>query len=352
MTLTGPRTPLAAVMAALLLVAGCSGGDESREISFTVERLEEGTAVDRVPRRIVPGGEVIVSGVARNPHVAEQLWEQAGFTDSAPSLSDDEALVLIVGGEAVACPWEPRSMEVTGPGFVSVDVGHEPGTHCGAEWRPRALALTVDTDDLPQDPFELEVRAFEPRPFVVELGADGPQHLADAPIPGAVPGPEDGDPLPDEPPEQRVEQRAPDDLDESGGEPAVLTMAAVSRYPGFDAVHFQFDGRDPFTRAIAYVAPPLRDASGAPVEMTGNAFLESQIGPLSLHAYGGPDRLEGPPTAAITELVLLGAVNDTARWVIGVRGEPTPAVTSTTRFRSPNQRTGSALTIHVRHPNR
>lgn len=145
------RKALAIVAALSMIGAACSSQQGlPRDIDFALVASEDvAPSVDRNPRVVVPGGEVVTGGVAEGPAEVSGLRERVGFAGSAPSLADYEALLVVAGGVPVACPWEPFGVEVTGSEQVSIAVGDYADVDCGVEWRPRAVALRVDAEDLP-----------------------------------------------------------------------------------------------------------------------------------------------------------------------------------------------------------
>jgi hypothetical protein len=102
--------------------------------------------------------------------------------------------------------------------------------------------------------------------------------------------------------------------------PAVFDGASVDARqatPPIDVVSLQFTGGMPGCE-IRYVDPPVTDrASGEPVNIEGNAFLQVSCQPVTSL---GPDtdRYSSPDTQNVTEIVKSGYDGSTLNWTIGL----------------------------------
>ncbi len=107
-----------------------------------------------------------------------------------------------------------------------------------------------------------------------------------------------------------------------------LTAIRVARQTGYDRVVFEFSGDIP-GYDIRYVDPPVvMDGSGAPVSVTGDAFLLARFSPASGYdmdagapTYTGPDHVAGTG-ATVDQLAAAGDFEAVLRWAIGVRSGP------------------------------
>lgn len=109
---------------------------------------------------------------------------------------------------------------------------------------------------------------------------------------------------------------------------ALLRSVRVGRNDGFERIVFEFAGTSVPGYRVQWVdGPILADGSGAPVDVTGEAYLEMVMEPASgvdLSApemtivYDGPNRIpvEGQ-TELISDLVLTGDFEAVLTWVAG-----------------------------------
>lgn len=144
---------------AALILAGCSRGGAEDGMGFEVRADASKLAIERTgpagssPQPpVMPGAEVFAAGIARHPENAQALWEQAGFQGPVPSFAEDDALLILAGGQSTACPWTVERLEADSTS-VSVHLGAAASpedTDCtAAAWQPHAVALALPTASLP-----------------------------------------------------------------------------------------------------------------------------------------------------------------------------------------------------------
>jgi hypothetical protein len=114
---------------------------------------------------------------------------------------------------------------------------------------------------------------------------------------------------------------------------AYLLHVRLAGQPGFDRLVFEFQGDDLPGYDIAYVEPPIReDASGNPVTVDGEAFLQVRMEPASgvdlrgeevVEIYQGPKRVSASGTHVVDEVVETGDFEANLTWVVGL-GERVP----------------------------
>lgn len=306
----------AAALSAFVMVS-CerdAGGDG--EVPYEVVADESTPAVARAnledfPRgAVMPGAEVVAAGVTRDPEELAGLWQQAGFRGPPPDMDDHEAVLVLAGGEASGCPWEVRGVSMVEPkadGELSVRLGtsaHKAQCSDGP-WQPRALALTLPAGQLAsggQDAHRrIDIAAEHPLPLpapVVTLTPEGPRWDAFRTTPSR----------------HELSERQGD------GPPPPGRLAfghgyavGLTSFPGFDVVQLRLDWRKQSPALSArYVQDP-------PVDVPGDAFLELRLPNTTAAVTGMPRRLEAPPDAAITEMVLVSE-EDPLTWIVGVEG--------------------------------
>jgi hypothetical protein len=115
---------------------------------------------------------------------------------------------------------------------------------------------------------------------------------------------------------------------------ALLTDVRIGTHEGYERIVFEFlPGGAPGYR-VRYVRPPIvEDASGAIVEVDGDAFLSIRMEPASGfdlagdlgEVYTGPARIDGSSagTDVIEEVVRTGDFEAVLNWVAGL-DEPAP----------------------------
>lgn len=323
------RLPATVVVLVAMMAAGCDGGDGG--VSFEVVADSAQPAIARgVPTPeddfsqgpVMPGVEVAVTGIARNANEVAGLWQQAGFDGSPPQLGDNEALLVLAGGEASACPWQVQRVLTGKPNTAEGEVSLQLGTDgdqlsCGGPWQPRAVALTLSADVLPDEP-HIEIGAVErPVPFprpLIRLTADGPRVFQR---------------------QDATYQLTPPDED-SPAPPAQLATShpmAVTSFPGFDVIQLRLDWHQQDAHLTAnYVTEPDLD-------IPGDAFLKLHLANTTAgpDTSDGPDAADGPdtptpthpsppdahlqaaPQAAITKIVRVPA-DDSLTWIVGIDG--------------------------------
>lgn len=322
------------VLVALVMV-GC-GGEGGDEVAFEVVADESDPAIERPHSRmwVVHGAEVAVAGIAREQEEVKALWELVGFGDEIPSLADQQALLVVAGGQTRSCPWDVEAVTTSSdgvavhlaePGWEGVpgdpppELEQEEGPHCGVPpWEPRAIALTVPADQLPpagalaeDQPLDLVGDPLQSR--VVTIGRDGPEWN----------GPDDAYAVSAA---QSTTAAEPTRLQEP---PAVTSL------PGFDVIQIQYDWhkyRGGFS--AAYVTDP-------PVDVDGDAFLRIRLhntapGPL------GQRRLDVPALGLVTDMVRVPD-DEALTWILGIDGGKTPLATWTGHYnRHPDARPSDA----------
>lgn len=372
------RHGMAAVaMVLAVLAAGCETDDG--EVAFEVVATETqpasarvgGATADEWPP-VMPGAEVAVAGTARDSSDIAALWDQVGFREPMPSLADEQALVVIAGGTARACPWQVAEV-VSAHNHLNVRLAPagEP-TDCASparQWQPRAVALTVPATALPSDDAShshaVDLQSIPPLLLpspVVPLEADGAawSHFATGSDPYELSRQESmgGPPCeacPDNRPKASDEPDSLEPLPQPGTEPSAssdgqpeparLTRRrpmAVTSLPGLDVIQFRLDWRKQRGDLSAtYIATP-------PVDVDGETFLQIRLHHTTT-AVGLRRRIEAPPHAAITELVRVPDT-DALTWVVGLDGDTTPVAewSSTYEDQFPDF-TGWTRTIAIRH---
>jgi hypothetical protein len=123
----------------------------------------------------------------------------------------------------------------------------------------------------------------------------------------------------------------------------LLTDVFVTSVAGNDQVTWRFLG-GPAKCRVRYVRPPIvGDASGQPIAVNGQAFLEVRCSPASGYdmtkptapaTYHGPNRVTGE-SSNVTEVVKTGDFEAVLHWVIGLQQRvPFTASSSTSAGRT------------------
>lgn len=109
---------------------------------------------------------------------------------------------------------------------------------------------------------------------------------------------------------------------------ALLTAVGVTSGDCTDKVvfHYQLRGVAPPSCTIGYRAGPfVKDASGAPVTVAGNAFVAVRCFPAYTFnfetgqtTYSGPKRVAAPGAHHVKEVVLIGDNEGVLTWIIGL----------------------------------
>ncbi|WP_346622883.1 hypothetical protein [Blastococcus montanus] len=133
---------------------------------------------------------------------------------------------------------------------------------------------------------------------------------------------------------------------------AHLTDVRAAEHEGFDRVVLEFEGDRVPSYRVSYVEPPVtQDASGRPVEIEGDAFLEVRTTPASTvdlsgerpeQIYEGADRIEPAGGTVVTEVVQTGDFEANMAWTVGLT-DRTPYGVAV--FQDPPR-----LVVDVRHP--
>lgn len=137
----------------------------------------------------------------------------------------------------------------------------------------------------------------------------------------------DGTPAPDETEEPDGDADAPPDdadtavqpltgerstetrIEEGAGGLLTVTDVRIGAHEGFDRIVFELAGEGTAGWHIGYVAEPVTQGQGAPVDIAGAAFLEIIIRGVALpadapeHEPWDGERLTGPEGAQVMELV-------------------------------------------------
>ena len=92
----------------------------------------------------------LLGDIARTDEEADELWETVGFSVQPPAL-DDQALVVVTGGQPDDCPWDPTVLSVDATAVVVALADLDEERFCEGDWTPRALALTVPAADVTAD---------------------------------------------------------------------------------------------------------------------------------------------------------------------------------------------------------
>ena len=113
------------------------------------------------------------------------------------------------------------------------------------------------------------------------------------------------------------------------GPVAFLTEVRISALQGFDRIVFEFEEAIPDWQ-VRYVEPPIfEDPTGDVLAVDGDAFLAITMLPASAfdlsqiplrETYTGPDRIRGPASSLIEELVKTGDFEAVMSWVAGLEG--------------------------------
>lgn len=311
--------PAVAVAALAVALAGCRAAP-AQEVDFDVIADEEVASVDRSPRAVIPGGEVLVAGAARTAGELGALWELLGLSGRPPALPPGRAAIALAGGEPVDCSWDLRAVERSDDAvglYLRLANGPDPG--CEGRWRARALVLAIPEEDVPDDATPGMFLRLVPDALGYDtwrLGPDGPRRFTPlTATAGAttIPG---------------------------RSEPAELTEVAISTYPGMDVVHFTFAG----TPEITYTVDEVERAFAEELEdVPGESFLRISLAEL---AAAGPERVPAPPGAVSTELRRLDEEEGTS-WILGLAGPTTPISRRAAFFGAPRE--GLTLSIAVQH---
>lgn len=100
-----------------------------------------------------------------------------------------------------------------------------------------------------------------------------------------------------------------DRTDEGAGGLLTVTDVRIGAHEGFDRIVFEIAGDGAAGWHIGYVDEPTTQGEGAPVDITGEAFLEVIVRGVALppdapeHDPWDGERLAGPPGSSVTELV-------------------------------------------------
>jgi hypothetical protein len=126
----------------------------------------------------------------------------------------------------------------------------------------------------------------------------------------------------------------------------LLTTVRAAKHDGFDRIVFEFKGAIPGYR-VQYVKPPiLADASGAPVSISGNAFLMVRFSTAAAHDDNGKVTCETrelkPGFPALVETRQVGDFEAVLSWALGLGKEADFAVHE---LQNP-----SRVVIDVAHP--
>jgi hypothetical protein len=139
------------------------------------------------------------------------------------------------------------------------------------------------------------------------------------------------------------------------GSPALLRAVAASGGRCADRVTFDFTTKanGPPKCTIVYTVPPFsQDGSGAPVTVSGSAFIRLRCEPAYGYDFGsgqptytGPKRITATGTKHVQELVQTGDFEGVLSWVIGLDGKrPFSAATATVP--GPQARTRLAIRFY------
>jgi len=136
---------------------------------------------------------------------------------------------------------------------------------------------------------------------------------------------------------------------------ALLRAVAASRSRCADRVTFDFTTKKnaPPKCTIVYTAPPFSmDASGAPVTVSGSAFIRLRCEPAYGYdyvsgkpTYTGPKQITATGTKHVKELVQTGDNEGVLSWVIGLDAER-PFSAATFPLRGPQARTRLAIRFY------
>jgi hypothetical protein len=326
-----------AVVALLAVALGaCDASDD--EVAFEVVADTTQPAIARAGPQganadppLMPGAEAVVAAIVHKPRNVEAVWDQIGFDESVASLDEGEDLMVIAGGQPASCPWTVKAVEA-GPERLSVRLttGSEASACRRSGWQPRALALTVPA-------------AATPSPG--DGGADARVWLGtDSSLPASVLPAEVWRLNPDgRPPWSGADTAFPYQKTQARSSEAELTAdrpVAVTTFPGFDVVHVRFAARDGGRLLASYVADP-------PVPVTGDAFLQLEVGPPGASPSAMPRRIHAPAQAAITEIARLP---NRRAWIVGLEGGKSPLSVFSGSY-DLSQTAGSAYLIGLPHPN-
>lgn len=107
-----------------------------------------------------------------------------------------------------------------------------------------------------------------------------------------------------------TDERSLDARTEEGtGGMLTVTDVRIGAHEGFDRIVLEIAGEGTAGWHIDYVAEPTTQGQGAPVDITGEAFLRIIVRGVALppdapeHDPWDGERLEGPPGSSVTELV-------------------------------------------------
>jgi hypothetical protein len=137
--------------------------------------------------------------------------------------------------------------------------------------------------------------------------------------------------------------------DATGIGTALLTKVRVGNNGGFDRIVFEFQGTGTPGWEVSYEDGPFtHDGSGAPVSVSGHAFIHVRMFRASGYdadaghpSYTGPDRVPGSAGGNVNEVVANGDFEGVLSWVVGLDGKAP--------FRVSTLSTPSRLVIDVAH---
>ncbi|WP_377639872.1 hypothetical protein [Oryzobacter terrae] len=117
------------------------------------------------------------------------------------------------------------------------------------------------------------------------------------------------------------------DFPDLGPDLGAWAKVRVGTHPGYDRVVWQFDGPDTATYRVRYVDEPRGEASGDPVDVEGNAFLEvvvTSVGYPDMDGNGpcpdlGDPRLSGTAFAEVSGIC--GGFEGMAQTFVGLDEE-------------------------------
>jgi hypothetical protein len=105
---------------------------------------------------------------------------------------------------------------------------------------------------------------------------------------------------------------------------AELTNIRVGAHPGYDRIVFDLTAL-PATQNVKYVAQLVRDPSGMPVSLPGNAFLQVTMTGAAAHdangnpTYTGPQTFTTPQLANVRAVALIGDFEGVVTVGLGLR---------------------------------
>jgi hypothetical protein len=114
-----------------------------------------------------------------------------------------------------------------------------------------------------------------------------------------------------------------------GGDLGGIGRVRVGHHDGYDRVVWEFPGSGRPTYQVHYVDTPLGDASGDPVPVRGEAFVEVLITTVGVPAAGTPRPPDAPASALAGTVIaqaiaIYGGFEGYGQAFIGVRDEQRP----------------------------